>query len=381
MTGAPLRDPGSGSSPSAAATASRGSNTGAMSLLKPFALVMVSIVATMHLLVFAEDVLIPLLFGFYLSTLLYRPARSLQSLLIPQSVASLFMVALVALALAAAGNSLRSSADRVLRVAPELIEQFRDRALAVEEALDDVREDTGRVKDALADVMESDDRAAQTVVLKDAATLEDRVLAEAARAVWLTSLTLLICYFFLVGGDELVRNIAMVLPTRRRRVATFRLFRMLRSHLASYLTATLIVNLSFGLVIGVVLFLLGVELPFLWGIAAGLLRYIPFVGSIVVIVAVTAVTVQQGPALPLLVGVPLFVLVLNFVTGNLIDPLVHSRNFQLNPIAIFISIIFWGWIWGAPGLLIAVPSVITLAVVCANSPRLANVYLVLCFKS
>jgi len=349
-------------------------------LLQTVTLSVLLVTLVIHLLVFAEEILLPVTFGFFLSILLYSPLRLLQRLLIPKAVAALLLVITVITGLLASGYTIRESALDLLQSMPQVIEEIRNKTFVVEQAIEDVQQQTSEVEIALSDVMENSPAEETQVVIADDLSLQDQIVEEAVSTLWLSSVTLLLCYFFLVGGDALARNIASIFNSRQKQVQTFRLFRKVREHISNYLGVTLVVNLGYGLVIGLILYFLGIELAILWGLGAGILRYVPFVGTIITVSLISVITLTYHDNLTLIILVPCVVMVINFITGSLIEPLVHSHHFKLNPIAIFISIIFWGWIWGAAGLFIAIPSLITAAVICQHIAPLSKLYLIVCLQ-
>jgi predicted PurR-regulated permease PerM len=137
-----------------------------------------------------------------------------------------------------------------------------------------------------------------------------------------------------------------------------------------YLVAQLVVNVAFGIPAGVALYFLGVPNPILWGVLAALLRYIPYLGIWVAAImpAAVVVAIDPGWAKPLAVfgiygGIDL--LMYNFV-----EPLVYGNTTGLTPLAILIAAVFWAWLWGPVGLLLATPLTVCLAVIGRYVPSL-----------
>jgi hypothetical protein len=130
-----------------------------------------------------------------------------------------------------------------------------------------------------------------------------------------------------------------------------------------YLLAQLVVNVAFGIPAGIALYFLGVPNPILWGVLAALFRYIPYLGIWIAAIMPAAVVfaIDPGWAKPFAVfgiygGIDL--LMYNFV-----EPLVYGNTTGLTPLAILIAAVFWAWLWGAVGLLLATPLTVCLAVI------------------
>lgn len=121
-----------------------------------------------------------------------------------------------------------------------------------------------------------------------------------------------------------------------------------------YLALKTIVSAVTGIVIGLWCVVLGVDFALLWGLVAFLLNYIPGIGSILAAVPAVLLCIVQlgaGRALVLAIGY----LVVNTVIGNIIEPQVMGHRLGLSPLVVFISLIFWGWVWGPVGMLLSVP--------------------------
>jgi hypothetical protein len=132
--------------------------------------------------------------------------------------------------------------------------------------------------------------------------------------------------------------------------------------LSRYFVLQLALNTSFGIVIGVGLWLIGVPSPLLWGVFAGLMRFVPYIGSFVAAVfpVTLAAAVDPGWSMALM-AVALF-LVAEPIMGNVVEPLVYGQSTGLSPFAVVVSAIFWTWLWGPVGLLLATPLTLCLVV-------------------
>lgn len=123
-----------------------------------------------------------------------------------------------------------------------------------------------------------------------------------------------------------------------------------------YLLIKTLVSLATGALIATWLWVLGVDFPLLWGIVAFMLNYIPTVGSIVAAVPTTLVAlVQPGLGVGVALGVIAGYLAVNVVLGNLLEPQLMGRRLGLSPLVVFLSLVFWGWVWGPFGMLLSVP--------------------------
>jgi AI-2 transport protein TqsA len=131
-----------------------------------------------------------------------------------------------------------------------------------------------------------------------------------------------------------------------------------------YLIAIIVTSAVGGLATGVFCFAMGVELAVLWGLISGLLNLIPTVGPAISIVPPTLFAVLQfdGLARPAVVFIGLGIL--QFFIGNFVDPKIGGRIMSLSPSLILFALVFWGWIWGTLGALIAVPLIAAIVITC-----------------
>ncbi len=334
-----------------------------------------------HLLVYAKAVLMPVLFGYYLSTLLYRPTLFLRKIYIPQALAAFLPLAFVFSGLVAALLFAYEPIMERAAMLPKVVDQLQTHVDSISDALNEVDSRTSEVEEMMEKTINlADDAGATVVVGSSQVSWREKLFDEFSSFVWYVSVTFILCYFFLVGGDVLTKNLAMSFRRRKRQLMVLGLARKVRDQIAMYLGITLFINVGYGLAVGAVLWYFDVEYAVVWGLVLGLLRYIPFVGNIIAIglVALSVAAAQFDPA-ALLLALGL-VLLLMFITGNFIDPMVHARHFQLNPIFLFISIIFWSWIWGMPGLFVAIPTLLVVAVMCGHIEGLSRFHYILCIN-
>jgi predicted PurR-regulated permease PerM len=132
--------------------------------------------------------------------------------------------------------------------------------------------------------------------------------------------------------------------------------------LSRYFVTQLGLNTAFGVVIGTVLFLIGVPSPLLWGVLAGLLRFVPYVGSFIAALFPMALAAAVDPGWSMLLWTGGSFLILEAVVGQLVEPLIYGNSTGLSPISVVVAVIFWSWIWGPIGLILSTPLTLCLVV-------------------
>ena len=143
-------------------------------------------------------------------------------------------------------------------------------------------------------------------------------------------------------------------------------FRTVTTKLQRYLLVKTAIGLVTGLLVGVWVAICGLNSPALWGLVAFVLNYIPNLGSIIAAVPAilfAALQLGLGPALLVAIGY----LVVNVVIGNMLEPQIVGAQLGLSPLVVFLSLVFWGWVWGPAGMILSVPITMVLKLTLENS--------------
>ncbi len=133
--------------------------------------------------------------------------------------------------------------------------------------------------------------------------------------------------------------------------------------LQRYMLLRTLVSASTGLLVWLYCWMIGLEFALVWGVLSFLLNYIPTLGSIVAVIPPTLFSALEGRAslfLATLAGLT----VIQFTIGNLLDPRLEGRILRLSPVLLFLSMVFWGWLWGIPGALLGIPILSAIFIVC-----------------
>ena len=185
--------------------------------------------------------------------------------------------------------------------------------------------------------------------------------------------TLVLIYLLLASGDLFLQKLVRVMPTWRDKKRVVEISHEIQQNISNYLFSVSLLNLGLGIVVTVGLYFMGVPNAAMWGMIMAVLNFVPYFGPIVGVVVLAIVglltfeTLWQG-LLP-----PGWFLMLHFLEANFIAPVLLGRRFTLNPVVIFVSLIFWTWLWGVPGALLSVPILVSIKVVCDHVPSLSSV--------
>lgn len=180
-------------------------------------------------------------------------------------------------------------------------------------------------------------------------------------------IVLVVTLFFMVQKEDVRDRVIRLMGSADLHRTTIALDDAGR-RLSRYFFAQAIVNCAFGGVIWIGLWLLGIPAPGLWGILAGLLRFVPYVGILIAAVGPLALAAATAPGLGLVFAVAGLFLIIEPIVGYAIEPLVYGRSTGLSPVSVVVASIFWAWIWGPIGLVLAMPLTLMLVVLGRHIP-------------
>lgn len=329
-------------------------------------LFLIALFAVLHI---GRAFFLPVVLAVLLKFLLTPALRALKRLGLPAIVGS--TVILICLVAAAGYGAFRLSAPVAKWVdrAPHSLSEARVKLEELKKPVEAIRR-AGAEVEKLAEVGDEPERLAPA---SSAGALSETLFDHAWQLVVGGTLTFFLLYFLLASDDMFLRKLARVLPSMAERRKAVVIFESIERDLSRYMFVRTLMNAGFGTAVGIGLWLLGMPNPVLWGLLAGILNYVPYLGGLVgyVIVGFAAVLSFDTNGRALLA--PGLYFALNVVEGNIVAPYVLGRHLQLNPVMIFVFLMFWGWVWGIPGLLLAIPLMAAIKIVADNVSLLSPI--------
>ncbi len=181
----------------------------------------------------------------------------------------------------------------------------------------------------------------------------------------------LLVFLLLAAGDHFLTKLIKVLPSLQDKKRAVHIARETEAQVSSYLVTTTLVNAGFGAVVALAMYLLQMPNPVLWGVLAAVTNYIPFVGALGCTVTLAFVALIHFDDVGRALLVPAVFQALNLVEGSLVTPKLVGQKLSLSPVVVFLAVLFWGWIWGVAGALLAVPITAVLKIACDRIEGLA----------
>jgi len=336
--------------------------------LKTSGIVILALTAIFAVLYLGKQVFLPIALAVILKFLFNPVVRWLGRFrLTPPFAALVVLVGILAL-LVAGGIRLSTPVQDWLGRAPKTLEQAGRRMRAVLRPVEQVNQAAEQVHDATS----PGTSGPQEVVIRGP-RLSEQLFGQTTLLVVGIAETLLLLYFLLASGDLFLLKLIRVLPALGDKKKAVAIARETEASISAYLGSLFLLNLGLGVFVALAMWGLGMPNPLLWGVAAALLEFLPYLGAMAMMVILTVVALVTFPDLGRALLVPAVYAGINLAQSNILSPMLLARRLTLNPVALFAGLLFWYWIWGVAGAFLAVPMLAALKILCDHVERLAPV--------
>ena len=307
----------------------------------------------------ASSVILPVVFALVLNLLLQPGVRLLGRLHLPRAVGALLTVLLVIGAIVGLVAALSVPAANWAERLPEGIPRLEAHLQVMKgpiQALQKVIQQAEQVADA------PPSRGSIVSVRRDLG-ITGALFAGTRSILDGLFTTVLVLYFLLVAGNIFLRRIVEILPTFGNKRQAVDISQQIQEDISAYLVTITAMNAAVGVTTAVAMYLCGLGDPLLWGTTAFLLNYIPILGPlfgvcIFVLVGMLSFESVWWALLP-----PALYFGIHLVEGESLTPMLLARRFTLNPVLIILSLVFWFWMWGMLGAILAVPMLAILKII------------------
>ena len=317
------------------------------------------VLAVLYTLYLARAFLIPLTVGLLLSFLFSPLVRRLRRAKIPTALSAAAILLVLVATVGGALYGLSGPAANWIAQAPQALSTVEARLRTVMRPLERFTRTAEHVE-KMTDIGTPD---APQVELKRS-SLAATLFGGTQNFLGAVMVVSVLLYFLLASGDMFLTKGMKVLPSLSDKKRAVQIARETEDQISAYLVTVTVVNIVFGVVVGVVLKLQGIPNPVLWGVLAGLTNYIPYLGALAMAAILGLVALLHFETTAQAAMVPLVFLLINFFEGNVITPRLIGQRLALNPVVVFTGVLFWGWIWGVMGALMAVPIMAAIKIVC-----------------
>jgi predicted PurR-regulated permease PerM len=332
-------------------------------------LVGIFILMAIYALYFARAFFMPVILAFLLALTLTPIVRLLRKHGVPDVISATLLVLLSLCVLAIAGYLLSGPVI-------DLINNTSSIGLQLTERLAQLRRPFERIME-ISHQIEGLTETSQEPGVQRVTLAQSGILSQAAGNLLSagTSITIVfvLSLFLLASGTMFYEKIIQSFASLSEKKRALRVVYDVEHEISHYLLTIAVINAGLGTVIGLGLWGLGMPNPQVWGAAAALLNFLPYVGALITMVLVTIIALISFDTIAYALLAPAFVLLCDIVEGQFVTPMVVGRRLEINAVAIFIAIAFWSWLWGFVGALMAVPLLVVIKVFCDHFDGLSHV--------
>ena len=309
---------------------------------------------------FIRELLLPILLAAFFAVLLSPLMKRITKGWLPRWLGALILVSLLIGLFVGVGNSLYAPASEWAGRAPKVM---RDAKPKLKELIQPLVQ-ASKMSESLDEITSDGKKANPPVVVQ--ATPSASLLSTTPKLMASLLAVVLLTYFFLVYGDTLLRKALQLSPTWSKKRLTVDIVRSIQSDVSRYVLTICATSIVLGIATTAYLWFLGVDTPWLWGVIAALLNLAPYVGPLLMAGLLCMVGLSQFPSLGAAVLPAAGYLTLHLMEGQVLTPLTLGKTINLNPLAIILWLMIWGWLWGILGLWIAVPMLVTFKIFCSR---------------
>lgn len=311
---------------------------------------------------FASSLLLPILIAAFTAILLNPLVRGLNRVLVPRWLGAMLVVGGLITVLAGFGALVYEPAMESARDMPRTMRQIAPKLRQMIQPI----EEASKVGDALQDIQTTKPNAPQRVEVVEARPTAAEVVGKSAQPVAAVLASVILVYFFLVFGEALLRRAVTIAPTLAKKRITVDIVRNIQADMSRYMLTITTINVVLGLATSLLMWMLDMPSPLLWGALAGLLNFAPYVGPLAAALVLAMVGLFTFDTLGEALLPALAYLGLNALEGQFLTPLLLGNSLALNPVIILLWLMFWGWLWGIPGFLLGVPMLVCFKIICAR---------------
>ncbi|MCO5146951.1 MAG: AI-2E family transporter [Aquamicrobium sp.] len=325
-----------------------------------FVLTGIFIILSIYALYFGREFFMPVVLAFLFALTLTPIVRFLRKRGVPSALSATLLVLFSAGAVGLGGYLLSGPLMQLINDAPQIGRTLTER-------IEELRGPFDRLMQISAQIDNVTDTVNEAGVMK-VAVQQPGILSQAAgtmlSVVTNAAIVFVLSLFLLASGTLFYEKIVQSFTTMSEKKRALRIVYDVEREVSRYLLTVAVINAALGAVIGVGLWAIGMPTPFLWGVMAALLNFLPYIGALATIVIVAAISIVSFDSMGYAMVAPAFVIACNVLEGQIITPLIVGRRLELNAVAIFIAVAFWSWLWGFIGALIAVPLLVVIKVFC-----------------
>jgi predicted PurR-regulated permease PerM len=321
------------------------------------------LLASLGALYAASEIVLPIVLAFVLNLMLQPVVRLGERFRLPRALGALVAILLLVAVVAALGMALSGPATA-------WAERLPDAAAKLQAQLGFLKQPVAAAQDVIARVQGTAAPPGSEAMPVRLAGLFDTLFSGTRAVAAGMFTTLLVLFYLLIFGETFLRRTVEILPRFADKRRAVEISQRIERDLSAYLLTVSAINAVVGVATAAVMWLCGVSDPVLWGFAAFVLNFVPILGPLVGVVLLVLVgALSIGFTLAALLPAALY-FTIHFIEGEVVTPLLLAKRFTINPVALVLALVFWYWMWGIPGAVLAVPMLAIAKIICDDIPQL-----------
>jgi predicted PurR-regulated permease PerM len=330
------------------------------------------LIAAIAAVYFARNFLMPAVFAFFIAMTLRPLVRSLSRRGIPAWATTAAIVVAAGVLTAIAVIAFAGALLQWIEDAPRLQHEFLSKIASLRSSFASLISIGESIQDAATPDAGVN---VQEVVVRESMlpTIFTLLAGYPVSAIFVASGAVVIAVFLMASGDLFYEKLIRILPSFQDKKAALRIVLDVEREVSAYLISITLINAGLAAAVGLAFWAIGLPTPHLWALFAFILNYIPYLGPITGLVFSAAISIVVFESLGQALLPPLVYGALIGLETQIITPALLSRRIQINAVMILLSLAFWAWAWGIPGIVLAVPILVTFRVLCNHIEALSAI--------
>jgi predicted PurR-regulated permease PerM len=341
-----------------------------------FSLALLTVLAVIFVLNWARAIFIPLMLGVMISYALSPLVNLMQKWRIPRAIGAAVLLLGIVGGTGSLVYSLSDDAVKLIETLPDAAQKIRlswrkERGTS-EGTMENVQKAAAQIEEAAREIGAQAPTAPRGVtrvqIEKPKLNVKEYLWMGTKGAVGFAGqLTMVwfLAYFMLVSGDTFRRKLVKITgPTLSKKKITLQVLDEITDQIQRYLLVQVFTSILVGVVTWLAFLWIGLEHAAIWGIAAGIFNTVPYLGPVIVTGGTALVAFLQFGTIGMALLVAGTSLAITGLEGYLLTPWLTGRASRMSPVVVFVSVLFWGWLWGMWGLLLGVPIIMIIKAVC-----------------
>ena len=315
---------------------------------------------------FASEIILPIIIAVVLMLVLQPVMRLFEKLYLPRLFAALAIIVVLFGSVVGLGAALSGPAVSWAEKLPGGLPRLQERLTFLSKPVQTLQKFLSQAEG----LTQGAGPAVATVAVQGGGW-NDKVLSATRSIVSGLFTTVLVLFFLLVSGDTFLRRLVEILPRFKDKRQAVHISQQIEADISAYLVTITIMNLVVGVATGSLAAICGLGDPMLWGTVAFLLNFVPILGPTIGTVTFVFVGLLSIDTLWLAFMPAAVYLLIHVIEGETVTPMLLAKRFTINPVLVVLAVVFWYWMWGVPGAILAMPMLAVAKIICDRVEPLA----------